>query len=82
MAAAPLRLLVADELGYVRSLGAAGPAPEQLAATRVVSRWGDGLRARGAERFALSDGEEWGGDAQLLAAGACARGGWLSPCEC
>jgi hypothetical protein len=64
-----LRLLAADELGYVRCAQAAGPDAASLAAAQVVARWGDGVRTRGVERLALADGDG-DADAQGLLAGA------------
>ena len=59
MAAAPvLRVIAADELGYVRCAQAAGPDTASLAAMQLVARWGDGARARGVERMALTDGDD------------------------
>ena len=51
-----LRLLCGDELGYVRTVQAA--TAQRLSAASVVSRWGDGRRANGVSRLALSDGGE------------------------
>ena len=72
MASSPVvRLVCSDELGYVRTLQA--PDAQSIGAASVVARWGDGQRARGVERLALSDGGEE--VASLLAGAAC----WLSP---
>jgi len=51
-----LRLLCGDELGYVRTVQAA--TAQRLSAASVVARWGDGRRANGVSRLALSDGGE------------------------
>jgi hypothetical protein len=53
-----LRLFSGDELGYVRCAQAAGPDAASLAGLSVVSRWGDGQRARGVERLTLTDGDD------------------------
>ena len=53
-----LRVIAADELGYVRCAQAAGPDTASLAAMQLVARWGDGARARGVERMALTDGDD------------------------
>jgi hypothetical protein len=67
-----LRVIAADELGYVRCGQAAGPDTAALAAMQLVARWGDGARARGVERMALTDGDDE--SLQALLAGASLRG--------
>ena len=69
---ATLRVIAADELGYVRCAQAAGPDTASLAAMQLVARWGDGARARGVERMALTDGDDE--SLQALLAGASRRG--------
>lgn len=59
-----LRLVSADELGFVRVLQqATAEAPLQQ-----VARWGEASRARGVERLALAEGGDAGASSLLVGA--------------